>query len=389
MFTYYEFFAGGGMARAGLGSRWNCAFANDCDELKAETYRRNFGDAELVVGDVHQLKSRDLPGQADLAWASFPCQDLSCAGNGLGIGSESGSLRTRSGTFWPFIALMRDLRAVHRAPKLIVLENVAGLLTGNGGADFLAVASALSKLDYNFCALVIDARHFVPQSRPRVFVVAADKSLSFPSEIVASGPVQPWHPEMVVRAHTGLPPRVARNWIWLDPGKVKGTQRRLTDIVSGSSGEWHSKAETDRLISMMAPAHRRKLREAKASSKRMVATLFLRMRPEKGRNKQRAEISFDDVAGCIRTPKGGGSRVRVLCVKGGQVRTRLLAPREAAALMGLRKGYKLPERYDAAFKVLGDGVAAPAVAFVRKRLLEPMLRANPRPRRRAKRRNGR
>lgn len=79
---FYEFFAGGGMARVGLGDNWACAFANDFDRLKAATYRANFTDAEehLHEGDVWAIDPADLPPRVDLAWASSPCQDFSLAG---------------------------------------------------------------------------------------------------------------------------------------------------------------------------------------------------------------------------------------------------------------------------------------------------------------------
>jgi len=83
--TYYEFFAGGGMARAGLGAGWRCLFANDFDRSKARAYADNWGAADFRLEDIHRLTAADLPGRADLAWASFPCQDLSLAGAGRGL----------------------------------------------------------------------------------------------------------------------------------------------------------------------------------------------------------------------------------------------------------------------------------------------------------------
>ena len=94
--SYYEFFAGGGMARAGLGQGWTCLFANDIDAKKGASYAANWGNEHLKIEDVGALSSKDLPGAANLAWASFPCQDLSLAGSGAGLNGE------RSGTFWPF-----------------------------------------------------------------------------------------------------------------------------------------------------------------------------------------------------------------------------------------------------------------------------------------------
>jgi DNA (cytosine-5)-methyltransferase 1 len=86
--SFYEFFAGGGMARAGLGEAWQCLLANDIDEKKCASYSANWGAEHLKVGDVAMLTTADLPGQAELAWGSFPCQDLSLAGDYVGLGRE-------------------------------------------------------------------------------------------------------------------------------------------------------------------------------------------------------------------------------------------------------------------------------------------------------------
>jgi DNA (cytosine-5)-methyltransferase 1 len=78
-FTFFEFFAGGGMARLGLGSEWRCAFANDWCKKKATAYRAYFGGSDLRVCNVGDLTNSDLPGTPTLVWGSFPCQDLSLA----------------------------------------------------------------------------------------------------------------------------------------------------------------------------------------------------------------------------------------------------------------------------------------------------------------------
>jgi DNA (cytosine-5)-methyltransferase 1 len=68
----------------------------------------------------------------------------------------------------------------------------------------------------------------------------------------------------------------------------------------------------------------------------MVGGVYKRTRQdEEGNRAQRAEIRFDDMAGCLRTPVGGSSRQSIMIVEGDSVRSRLLAPREAARLMGL------------------------------------------------------
>ena len=157
-FTFLEFFAGGGMARAGLGAGWRCLFANDFDQKKVSTYEANWGAGDIKGADVACLTLADLPSTVvDLAWASFPCQDLSLAGGYRGLGRARDKARTRSGTFWPFWKLMRGLMQDGRSPRTIVLENVYGCLTSHSGKDFGALASALSESDYRFGAAVINA----------------------------------------------------------------------------------------------------------------------------------------------------------------------------------------------------------------------------------------
>ena len=144
MFNFYEFFAGGGMARAGLGTDWTCLFANDFDLKKGATYQRNWGKGTMVVDDLRNISPTDLPETPNLIWGSFPCQDLSVAGNGAGLQGN------RSGTFWPFMSLIAELKADGRAPEMIALENVVGTLTSHSGADFTAICTALKELGYRF-----------------------------------------------------------------------------------------------------------------------------------------------------------------------------------------------------------------------------------------------
>ena len=152
---WYEFFAGGGMARLGLGPGWKCTFANDICDKKARAYRGFFGPSpELEVADVSKLRTRDLPGVPDLVWASFPCQDLSLAGNGAGLDGE------RSGTFRPFWQLVRGMVREGRAPRLVVLENVIGVLTSHSGRDFTSIVRAFAESGYRAGALVISAAQF-------------------------------------------------------------------------------------------------------------------------------------------------------------------------------------------------------------------------------------
>jgi DNA (cytosine-5)-methyltransferase 1 len=161
------------MARLGLGSGWRCLFANDFDAVKAATYRANFGGEDFREGDVFDLAADDLPGVADLAWASSPCQDFSLAGRRAGL--AGGRLSALLG-FW---RLIEALNARERAPRMVVIENVAGLLTSHDGRDLEAVCRAFTREGYRFGALEIDAAGFLPQSRRRVSSSAHVRTAEF------------------------------------------------------------------------------------------------------------------------------------------------------------------------------------------------------------------
>lgn len=365
-FTFYEFFAGGGMARLGLGEGWRCLFANDFDPLKARTYRGNFADAadHFHEGDVWNLTEADLPGQADLAWASFPCQDLSLAGGRAGL--DGG----RSSAFWGFWRLIERLGARDRAPRTLVIENVVGLASSNGGRDLAALCEALARAGYRFGAIQLDAADFLPQSRPRLFVIAAADASGLARGEPAAG-----HTPAIRQAMAALPARLADRWAWWALPSPPARQSNLTDIVeSDAHVRWPSRETTNRLLAQLSQAHRRRLDMLRAAGTRRVGAVYRRMRVEEGRKVQRAEVRFDGLAGCLRTPRGGSSRQLILVVDRGEVRSRWLTGREAARLMGLPESYWLPPCETPALQVLGDGVAVPVVRHLAAHLLEPLLR---------------
>lgn len=371
MASFYEFFAGGGMARAGLGTRWKCLFANDFDPKKGSCYAANWGNSHLHVGDVAKVHVDHLPGRADLAWASFPCQDLSLAGNGAGLNGK------RSGTFWAFWQLMKDLGKQDRAPHLIVLENVCGALTSHDGKDFAAIGAALAGADYRFGAVIINASDFLPQSRPRLFIIGVRKDVPLPDGLVSENPEIAWHSSALVAAYKKLPKRSQNAWAWWHLPSPTPRTTVFADLVEENPQgvTWHTPSETKKLLSMMSPVNLDKVKAAKKSGRRVVGTIYKRTRADgpNGEKIQRAEIRIDDIAGCLRTPAGGSSRQTIMVIEGNKVRSRLLSPREAARLMGLPDTYKLPSSYNDAYHLAGDGVAVPVVRFLAKNLLEPLL----------------
>lgn len=133
-----EFFAGIGLARMGLErAGFRVVFANDIDPKKLQMHEGHWGpDPSYHLGDVFELEASTLP-DAELAWASFPCVDLSLAGNRAGLNGKS------SGAYWGFYRLLESFETANR-PSMVVLENVAGMLTSRGGADLRVILDGLN-----------------------------------------------------------------------------------------------------------------------------------------------------------------------------------------------------------------------------------------------------
>ncbi len=359
---FLDFFAGAGLVELGMGPGWRCVWANDHDPNKAEVYRANFDPAVYHLGDVAQVDAAGLPAGVDLAWASFPCQDLSLAGWRRGMSAG------RSGAFWAFWRIMRDLHARDRRPPMIVIENVVGLLHG---PDFAGLCEALGGLGLNVGAFVIDAKRFVPQSRPRVFLVAVDERFDTAPFETGAPDRSSWHPLAVHAAFARLPENLMARWRWWSLPAPTAAVPNVSSIIETepTAVRWKSDAETARLVEMMSSVNRAKLERAQNIGGQQVGLLYRRVR----NGVQRAEVRFDGLAGCLRTPSGGSSRQTVVIVEGERVRTRLLSPREAARLMGVDDGFVLPASYNQAYKAMGDAVAVPAVAWLADHLLTPLV----------------
>lgn len=368
------------MARIGLGSAWKSVRACDIDPKKCKTYRANFPDNNLFEGDIENVKIRQSK-PARMAWASFPCQDTSLAGGYAGLAGQ------RSGTFWRWWRIVEGMKRAGKPYDLLCVENVRGLLTSNYGTDFLAICEAMAKAGYSFGAAVIDTAYFLPQSRERLFIVGVRGK----KEIVSASSSsfnQIWHPKSLLAAHDHLTAKAKEKWFWLSPPKPRSKGKSLNSIILKNVDAecWNSAAETRRLISLMSKENKRKLDAAKKKKRRVIGMMYRRVR----NGKQQAEIRFDGIAGCLRTAKGGSSRQTVFVVNGDTVKSRLLLPGEAAGLMGLPKSYKLPDKYNEAYNLCGDGVAVPVVRFLSRTVFLPVLKAKSKPQKlvRRKVRNG-
>jgi len=262
---------------------------------------------------------------------------------------------------------MRELHERGQRPPVIVIENVTGLLYG---PDFTGLCEALAALDMQFGALVMDARHFLPQSRPRVFLVAVDAGMNVDAFTRPMHGTSEWVPRSMVRAWESLPEETRGAWRWWNVPAPSQPIQPVEDLIEDvpTNVDWHSTEETTRLLDLMSATNLDKINQARSSNARSIGFLYRRTR----KDGQRAEVRFDGVAGCLRTTYGGSSRQTVVIVENRNVRSRLLSPREAARLMGVPDSFELPGTYNDGYRAMGDGVAVPVVTWLSRHLVTPL-----------------
>ena len=359
-----EFFAGGGLARLGLSGQFNVAWANDLDAMKCRAWRENFGTHGLIEGDVAAIQINQLPQRPALAWASFPCQDLSLAGDRAGL--KGG----RSGTLFAFMARLAELRERGDPPEVVVLENVKGLLSSNGGKDLAAIVTALQDLGYAAGCLEMDAAWFLPQSRPRVFIIAVRQGVEIPAALQSSEN-RPcvFQTPAILKAQAALQSGVVQ-WYLPPPPKSPAL---LADMLDPADNAWWDANRLATFNQQLSKTHRERLDVIRRTPGRHIGTMYRRIRRKGGEKLQQAEIRFDGKVGCLRTPAGGSSRQFWLVVDDGTLKIRPINPREAIRLMGVPDTYLLPKGTLAGLKIAGDGVAVPVVAWLSENLLAPLV----------------
>lgn len=344
--TMHEFFAGSGLVAYGLKGMFAPVWANDISAQKATVYKANFGDDHFELDDIKNVKGNDLPF-ANLSWASFPCQDLSLAGAIGGIHAE------RSGLVWEWLRVLDEME---RKPKILLLENVAGLLSTHNGDNYRVLHMALVERGYDCGAIMLNASHFVPQSRPRVFIIAVTHGEPIPKELFSDSPC--WlHNKAATELGTSLP-----NWIWWKTEKPAKRKSTIKDII-----ETGIPFDKDHALRLVPERHQEKLDK----HDNVYATGYRRTRY----GEQRLELRFDGVAGCLRTPEGGSSKQYLVVKENGQTHARLLTVREAARLMGAPDSFILPGSYNDGYKAMGDAVAMPVAQFIGERFLTKIAEA--------------
>jgi len=166
--SFVELFRGIGGFRLGLERcRWKCVWSNDIDKYSTKVYRSHFGSENDFEGDIREVDAKQIPDHT-LLTGGFPCQSFSVAGKRKGLRESRGTL---------FTSILRIASA--KRPKLLLLENVKGLLSSDNGRTFAIILRALDGLGYDVEWQVLNSKYFgVPQNRERVFIVGHSREAS-------------------------------------------------------------------------------------------------------------------------------------------------------------------------------------------------------------------
>jgi len=325
-------------------------------------YMRNFPDSQThyTVKDIHEVSSEEVP-TCSLSTASFPCNDLSLAG------ARNGLHGRHSSAFWEFVRILGEMGA--RRPPIVLLENVTGFLSSWGGKDFRDALVALNDLGYGADTFALDAVSFVPQSRPRLFVVGilsgqdAIQDALTPAALVSK--VRPRALASFIHEHPEIRWRIR---ILPEPPEADARLIDFLEDLPEDAPEWWSRDRTEYLCNQMSPKHRKVSQEMIRKRIWSYGTVFRRIRNEKSM----AELRVDGIAGCLRTPRGGSGRQILFKAGYGRCFARLVTPRECARLMGAH-GYRITVPLNQALFGFGDAVCVPVISWIAKYYLNRVV----------------
>lgn len=363
--TFAEYFAGIGLVGLGLQPHWQMLFANDISPKKKKMFVDHFGEnGNYVVDDIYKLDPQRIP-TTTLATASFPCIDLSVAGNQAGLTGD------HSGTFWGFVRVLDAMDL--RRPPLVMLENVLGWLTANGGQDFHDSIAALNQLGYACDAFVLNAHHFTPQSRPRMFIIGSQQGEALPPgqlrTLLKARPVDLRTDRLTdaIVQHEDL------HWMHLPLPAPPPIQRRVADIFENlpdDHPDWWDINRVAHIYGQLSASHRARIEQLRLQEEIIYMTVYKRQRNKR----TRAEVRMDGLAGCLRTPSGGSSKQIVFQIGQGTFRARWMTAREYARLQGAPEEFPINVPYLEALWGFGDAVCVPAISWISENALIPLAR---------------
>lgn len=158
---YFSMFTGVGGFELGIGDRAECIGFSEIDKYANQLLAAKFPNVRNY-GDCKTINPNELP-DFDMLCGGFPCQSFSIAGKRRGFEDTRGTM---------FFEVARIIKV--KKSKLILLENVKGLLNHDKGKTFSVILQTLEELGYRTQWMVLNSKFFgVPQNRERVFIIGS------------------------------------------------------------------------------------------------------------------------------------------------------------------------------------------------------------------------
>lgn len=362
--TVAEYFAGIGLVRMGLQPYgWQVVYANDISEKKYAMYQAFFPDVDshYEIGDIFNIDPSGVP-LTTLATCSFPCIDLSLAGNMNGLINGD-----HSSAFWGFIRILKAQGDA--APPHVLVENVPGWLYSNQGMDFRITVQALNDLGYACDVFILDALRFTPQSRLRVFLVGTKTPTSNATvELILTRPKSLLSNQLKKSIIANKDLHWFFNPIPDPPPLNTGGLTGIIEPMSDTDHRWWSQDEVRRHLAMMTEIHRARVEQLAQGNQFAYRTFFRRRRADQ----QRAEVRDDELSGCLRTAVGGSGKQFLIKAGKGMVEMRAMTPREYARLQGVPDEYPITVNGVQALTGFGDAVCVPAISWITEHVLNPL-----------------
>ncbi len=170
-YTSLELFAGGGGTALGMhNAGFQHVMLNEFDKFACATLRHNMPEWNVVEGDVHEIDFSPYEGKVDFLQGGVPCQAFSYAGLSKGFDDTRGTL------FFEFAKAIQQVK-----PKIIMMENVRGLLTHDHGRTIMTMLKTLDEIGYKVAVKVLRAQFLdVAQKRERLVLLGVRKDLNLP-----------------------------------------------------------------------------------------------------------------------------------------------------------------------------------------------------------------
>lgn len=323
-FKFIDLFAGIGGIRLGFESiGGECVWTSEWNKFAQQTYIANFGHSHPIHGDITQVSANDVP-KHDVLLAGFPCQPFSIAGVSKknSLGRAHGFACQTQGTLFFDVARIIDAKR----PAAFLLENVKNLRSHDKGNTLRVIQDTLEKeLGYEMHYRVIDAQHFVPQHRERIFMVGFRKPTEFDFDALEL-------PDIATAPRMG-------NILHPEDGSERACYP-YTELKKGKVADKYT----------LTPNLWQYLQDYAAKHRAA------------GNGFGFGLVGKNDVARTLsaRYYKDGSE----VLVGQGRKRPRRLTPRECARLMGYPDTYQIPVSDTQAYKQFGNSVVVPVIKAI-------------------------